>query len=113
MVPAQPLCEAPYQLAPAPCGGTEKAGRWVAQRWLLSGRREAQSAGILAGERWSGGCGSRLGRRVCREEKVGGNWQREGKQRPMVRSVQDGVSAILGCISSDTCLAQSCHSVNS
>lgn len=42
-----------------------------------------------------------LGRRVCREEKVGGSWQRERKQRPIVSSVQDGVCEILGCISSD------------
>lgn len=53
---------------------------------------------------WSGDCGSWLGRRVYREgreEKVGGCWQRERKQRRIVSSVQGGVCEILGCISSD------------
>lgn len=41
---------------------------------------------------------------MCREgrgEKVGGSWQRKWKQRQTVSSVQGGVCAILGCISSD------------
>lgn len=53
---------------------------------------------LVAGERWSGGCGSRVRRR---EEKVEGSWQRERKQRPIESSVQDDVCEILGCISSD------------
>ena len=88
------------------CTGAEKAGGWVAQGWFLPGKREAQGAGDIGSRRasWSGGCRSRLGRRVCkegREEKVGGNWQRERKQRRIVSSVQGDVCAIPAVISRD------------
>ena len=49
--------------------GAEKAGDWVAQGWFLPGKGVAQSAGDIGSRQasWSGGCRSRLGRRLCWE----------------------------------------------
>lgn len=44
---------------------------------------------------WGEGCAGKV------EEKVGGCWQRERKQRQIVSCVQGSVCEILGCISSD------------
>lgn len=97
--PAELLCQDLWQLPPACVQVQRRQGIGLPKIDFLQVREKPRVLGIVAaGEQpWSGGCGSRLGRRVWRErreEKVGGNWQRERKQRRIVSSVQGDMCAI-------------------